>query len=565
MSADGPFELHSQALGALPIVGRFLERMRLAVLLERYLPDADRRCALSASRAIGVLVRNLCVSREPLYGLGDWAARHDPRALGFSAGELLGLNDDRVGRALDRLFDADRASLLTDLLLGVICEFGIDCSQLHNDSTTISVHGSYTQADGRERAGNPTIALTHGHSKDHRPDLKQLMVILTVSADGSVPLAGRVCDGNTSDVRTHIETWEGLRALVGREDFLYVADCKLVSRENLDHIDTQDGRFLSVLPRSRPETARLTQWTAEGGPQWREAARCPAARKHMPDDLWSVTPAPITSTEGYRLVWVHSTRKHELDQQARHDQLARGLAELEALAARLAGPRCRFKERAAVEHAAAEALRRTGTSKLIDFQVTQHLEQRTREEPRPHGRIARRRLQKTRFTLHWQTNEAALASEAAAYGCFALITNDQHLTDTELLAAYRYQPNLEKRHHQLKSVLGAAPIYLKSPARIEALITCQFIALLTHALIERELRHAMTRHNIQQLPIYPERRTSHDPTAARIFDLFADLQHHRITHDGATIQHFPPTLSETHQQLLTLLSIPPAAYRQTNH
>ena len=94
---------------------------------------------MSAAAAIGVLIANLCVEREPLYGLGEWAARVRPGLLGLSADEVELLNDDRVGRALDQLFDCDRASLLTELVLGAICEFQIDCSQLHNDSTSITL------------------------------------------------------------------------------------------------------------------------------------------------------------------------------------------------------------------------------------------------------------------------------------------------------------------------------------------------------------------------------------------------------------------------------------------
>ena len=90
-----------------------------------------------------------------------------------------------------------------------------------------------------------------------------------------------------------------------------------------------------------------------------------------------------------------------------------------------------------------------------------------------------------------------------------------------MLAAYRYQPNLEKRHHELKSVQDAAPVTLKSPLRIEALFACQFIALLTYCLIERELRNAMTQHQIHELPLYHEQRACTAPTAARIFDQFA--------------------------------------------
>ena len=70
--------------------------------------------------------------------------------------------------------------------------------------------------------------ITFGHSKDHRPDLKQLVWILTVSADGAVPIAYRLADGNTVDDPTHVPTWDGLVALLGRVDFLYVADCQAV-------------------------------------------------------------------------------------------------------------------------------------------------------------------------------------------------------------------------------------------------------------------------------------------------------------------------------------------------
>src|SRR6266545_1396275 len=92
---------------------------------------------------------------------------------------------DRIGRALQKLFEADRASLLTELIVGVVGEFGVDTSELHNDSTSVSMHGAYRSADGTPRGGKPTAAVTFGHSKDHRPDLKQLVWILTVSADGA--------------------------------------------------------------------------------------------------------------------------------------------------------------------------------------------------------------------------------------------------------------------------------------------------------------------------------------------------------------------------------------------
>ncbi len=173
MTAAGPFELASEVLGPLPVVNHFLDRIGLAGRLDRHLPADDRRLRLAPATVIGVVVRNLIVGHLPLYALGEWAAPYQPALLGLSAGDAEALNDDRVGRTLDRLFDADRASLITEVVLGVIRDFDLDVSQLHNDSTTVTFSGAYKGATGRARAGQATPAITYGHNKDwrspHRP------------------------------------------------------------------------------------------------------------------------------------------------------------------------------------------------------------------------------------------------------------------------------------------------------------------------------------------------------------------------------------------------------------
>lgn len=101
---------------------------------------------------------------------------------------------------------------------------------------------------------------------------------------------------------------------------------------------------------------------------------------------------------------------------------------------------------------------------------------------------------------------------------------------------------------------------LKSPFRIEALFSCQFIALLVNCLIERERRRAMTREGIHQLPLYHEQRACTAPTAVRIFDHFAGVQRHHLTRDGDHIQSFEPKLTALQRQLLELVGVPASAY-----
>jgi transposase len=187
---------------------RFIERIELKELLSQYLPSKENQ-KLSHADAILLFVRNILLERHPLYKLSEWAARFDPHLVGLEETKPSVLNDDRVGRSLDALFDADRASLLTNLVLKVIEEFSIELSQLHNDSTTVTVYGEYKQ-NRSMRNGKPSLALLRGHNKDFRPDLKQLLFTLTVSRDGAVPIHYKGYDGNTTDDKTHIQTWEAL-------------------------------------------------------------------------------------------------------------------------------------------------------------------------------------------------------------------------------------------------------------------------------------------------------------------------------------------------------------------
>lgn len=99
--------------------------------------------------------------------------------------------------------------------------------------------------------------------------------------------------------------------------------------------------------------------------------------------------------------------------------------------------------------------------------VTESIEETIRQEKRGRpGKDTRYvKTTKTRYALEIEIEAEQVRHDAASDGCFPLITNDRELTDTEILTAYPYQPNLEKRHHQLKSVQDAAPMTLKSPAR----------------------------------------------------------------------------------------------------
>ena len=541
-----------------------LDRLGFDSLVSSLLPEPDRRCLIEPAGAISVLVRNLCVGRRPLYGLAHWAAACAPDLLGLGEGQAVGLNDDKVGRALDTLFASDRASLLTELSLRVIRRYRIEVSELHNDSTSITLYGAYRQAAGKARAGVRPPVPERGYSKDHRGDLKQLVEILTVSADGAIPIAHRLVDGSTEDSTTHIETWDSLVAMVGTESFTYIADCKLATRDNLDHIAAKGGRFLTILPRSRKEDEVGRRWIAGRDIDWQEIARAPGKRKADPDEVYSAAESPTPSSEGHRIVWIRSSDKRVHDALVRTERVERALSKLGALADKLGAGRSKMSSVTAVEDAATAVLAETGTAKWVRVDVSEVLEVSHRQERRGRpGRETRyRRVEHHRYSISVNVDADAVAYEAASDGCFPFITNER-LTPAELLRMYKAQPRLERRHATFKGVIEAAPLTLKSDSRIDALGLCLYVALLVHALVERELRTAMADKGIASLPLYYEDRACAAPSAARVFEVLEPLCATSILCAGHLLASVPPSLDPLQRQILGLLRIPLAAYHHT--
>jgi transposase len=548
--------LSSYTIGVLPILDRLFDRLRLEPILRDHLPREGRRSRIATTTGLLLLLKNLLVAREPLYGLGEWAARQVPGLLGLSPAQLPSLNDDRVGRCLDRLFDADIPTLTLAVVIHAVREFKVDLDELHNDSTTITLHGDYETADQeRTLRGRLRLAVTWGHNKDHRPDLKQLLYILTVARDGAVPVQFRVQSGNATDDRSHRDTWDFLGKLTGRRDFLYVADCKLATAENMAYIHRHGGRFLSVLPRTRGEDAAFRAEILSGRVDWRVIYD-----KYEDDELvdrFSIHEPEVTSVEGYRLIWYHSARKAEQDAAARQQRIERALLRLAELRQRLASPRTRHRERAKVAEAVEAILGETGTEAWIEVTIEERTEEAFRQQRRgrPTAETLYVKRERKRFELEHRVDLARLSEEARCDGIFPLITNEAAMSAKDLLLAYKVQPMIEKRFGQLKTDFVVAPVFLKEVSRIQALLCVYFLALLVESLLERELRRAMEREGIESLPLYPEGRACRRPTARKVIDLFEDVQRHELSAGRRPAVVFTTKPSRLQRRILRLLNM----------
>jgi len=555
--------LRSCSIGALPILHSFFQRMNLEAILQTHLPPEDRRTRVPFARALLLLVSNLLIAREPLYGLGEWAARFDPRQLGLSAEQVLALNDDRVGRCLTAFFGCNRPAFILDLIRHVIGAFHLNLDELHNDSTTVSFFGAYREAaEEKKRRGQTTPAITWGHSKDHRPDLKQLLYILTITTDGSVPIHYRAASGNVTDDTTHRDNWNLLCQIAGHRDFLYVADCKLATMENMSFIAGKGGRFVSVLPRTRKEDAAFRARLLQGEIRWQPLWAKYDDRGEV-SDHFTVAEGPLATPEGYRLWWFASTQKTELDLAARSIRLQRAEQRLRQLQEKLRSPRTRLRDRGKVEEAVTKILESSEMTEFIKVTLNERQEEtyRQRHRGRPGKNTEYVKKVIRRLALAYTIDAEQLARERKTDGIFPLVTNDLQLSAMAVLHAYKAQPQIEKRFEQLKTDFEVAPVFLKDVGRIEALLGVYFLVLLVEALIERKLREAMMHHQIESLPLYPEGRPCRHPTTRRVIDLFEPIQRHTLEQAGSEPTCHITELSPLQRRILRLLGVADTSYR----
>lgn len=546
--------LKRRFVGGLPLLYRLTERIGLRALFERYVASHGND-QVPVVDTLMLLVYNLTLGKDPLYELQAWVDGLDGRAIGYSDLAAEKFSDDRFGRALERLYKADRASLMTELVTTVVRTFALELARIHNDSTTVKACGEYP---GRTASG---LALKRGHSKDHRPDLKQLVFSLSVSADGAVPVHHKVYAGNRTDDTTHIETWNTVRKLAPAGDFLYVADSKLCTDEQLHYIVQRAGRAITIIPETWAEVAAFKAELRTTRKAKQEIWRRPKPEDDEQSEYFSVFVGEHTTEKrGYRIHWIYSSDKRKRDRMSREQRLRKAETALMALNAKLNTRTLKEKEN--IEAAAGAIVDAHQLKGLLRLDIGT-----SREESRVklgRGRPGKNARYETRIraihTLTWTRDTQALSAESRLDGIFPLLSTDTTLSAKEVLQAYKYQPRLEKRFSQFKSTHNAAPLLFKNITRVEANMFLFFVALIIQALIEREVRKKMTEEGRKALHIYPEERKAAHPTTNKILDRFEPLSTYSLMEDGQVVEEFKDDLTETQKLLLSYLNLSEQEY-----
>lgn len=536
-------KLNRYRVGELPLIYEIAERMNLRDILYEFFPTQKNE-EIPIAETLMLLICNLTIAKEPLYELDEWVKKIDLGAIGLSAYRNVRFTDDRFGKVLDKLFECDRASLMTRIVIAAIQAFNINLEKICNDSTSVKAFGKY---NGKTPSG---LEFKKGNSKDHRPDLKQLVYSLSISQDGAVPIHHKVYSGNRNDDTTHIETWTTLTKICNRKDFIYVADCKLCTDKQLSFIAENGGKAITVIPENWKEVSEFKNKLREKKKRKKEI--CRRKTDNGTNYSYVFTEKCYTNNRGYRIYWILSTHKQEYDYESRQKNLKKAESELRALLPKI--NKQKLKTEKAIREKCDKILKHHGVSSFFKIDISQTTEEYF-VRVRGNGKNEKEKRINIIYILSWNRDKKALKQERNVDGIFPLLTTDEKISAKEAFFAYKYQPKLEKRFSQFKSTHNAAPIFFKEVKRVEANMFVFFIALMLQALIEREVRSKMIEHNLKSLTVYPEGRESVYPTTSKIFDTFSSTSTYEIVENDVLQEHYQDELSEVQQKILEMLGM----------
>ncbi|NCC85617.1 MAG: IS1634 family transposase [Clostridia bacterium] len=476
--------------GHLPMAAAYCRHLQIAQTIDTL---AASEMQLSPGQAVTAMVLDVLSGRSPLYHVKDFLAGQDIELL---LGEDLDperFSDYTLARSLDAIAACGTGRIVTELGIKAVQQFQLDTSAVSFDTTSTSVWGEY-ERDEQEAGPNVTL----GHSKDQQPQLKQFMTEL-LCVDRGVPIFSRVVDGNASDKNLNNEMLQRIGKLMkahglGPGAFVYVADSAMVTQDNLALLG--DNRFISRLPATF-SACDLAIQEAIARDAWSEPQilqEISSSPSRPPAQYKAYETTVEIDGSIYRAVVIHSSAHDKRRQKKVERQLASSRTALEKVIKKLRTEYfCEADARSAVEDARKN---NKGGLHVIRGDIQEY---ETRRPGRPPKNQSAPTATRYRVTWTIDENKSAIEELIKQAGCFVLITNmpqtgPDALDSLGVLRTYKGQYGVENDFAFLKDPLIVNDLFLKTPARIDALGVVLVIALLVARLMEVHMRRYLEIH-----------------------------------------------------------------------
>jgi len=491
-------DLHTAHLGHLPLVRALITQLGIDEVLDELLPK-DPRNRVSDAQCVAAMILNVLSGRCALYSMPQFFEHVDSAVILGSDCPPDALNDARLAAALDHLFDVGTDTVMSAVARRYLERDPSKAYSAYLDTTSLSVHGAY---DVIPAEGAPT--LRRGFSKDHRPDLKQLIFGLSLHGAAGIPLTSTSLDGNTSDKQANEWTIEALAGLLPEEDDVtLVGDSKLVDAELIGRLQYEGFHFVSLVPLTYAVRTELVEHVRVEGDELPELARAPGPRKADPDRVYRgasfrrpmAVVHPTTGDKDERemtLLVVHSDSQELGFDNAFEKRLVKEERRFHTAVKKANKRKFRCREDA---EAARDEVLRILELQSCDLQVVEVEIVEKRSKP---GRPKKGETPpvRTEYRLEYEEldpDEEGVARARFHASHYVLVTDRDDWDDARILDEYRQQSMIEgsSGFRWLKNVAHVAPVFLKTPHRIAALGLVFMLALMVRNYLQFELRSGL--------------------------------------------------------------------------
>ena len=486
----------------LSMANEVLQSIRFRERIDQSVQWDEAQCGVTPGNLASALILTMFFDkRPPLWRVDQWYddMNADTQALFGPEAYCYKLNDDALGRMLDKLYEAGLGNLFIQICIQALAKYDIAYTRTHSDTTTISFYGGYKikqpvqtgeidRVTEKEAGGSAAaVRIVRGYNKDHRPECNQVVVGKIVTEHG-IPLGMATMNGNTSDVEWNRKALDILEEIHrnGYSQGMYVADCKLMTKDLFDRLTDPDRpiKFVSRVPANFADTLERR-----------------VLEKAYKQDIW-IDLGQLGS--GKRAAYYHG-QSFEMEV---HDKTVRLLA-VRSSAGSERWEHKQEKLQCKLEEAMAQTMSKQFAC-LADAQKEYERFRKTmRENPyttsvqyecgqrtvRPVGRPSVKSLKTPKNAESWSikiTNKGLNESRAQALRqqeeSFVLITNCPEMDDAQILRSYKEQQVVEIDFRYLKDSSVCSCVFLKTPQRIEALLMLMHVVLLVRSLLQYRLR-----------------------------------------------------------------------------
>ena len=555
----------------IPLLLAMMEQLQLPETLDKHLGNHGHQRGVSNGWVATIwLVFILSEGKHTKMHVQEWVEKrwHLLSKLSGQTLRLEDFSDDRLTLVLRRLSDLTKWH-------GIESELWTFAAVVHE----VALNG--VRLDSTTSFGYHTVheegLMQHGHSKDHRPDLPQLKLMMAVAEPAGEPMACDVHSGESADDPLYLPLIERVRALVGGRSLLYTGDGKMAARETRGDLITHGDNYLTVLPRTGKTAQSWETWLTPivDGEQiatlvWREGELLGAGYEF-------VRSQEVTDAEGQKQVWdervqlVRSLALARTETQRLHKRLEKATAALNALTPPPGRGRRKFTDIDALLTAIDQVLSRHRVQELLQVVIVTEEKQETRYIGPGRGSPNRptRTETEVRYRITAVTQDTgAIARHQDRLGWRAYVTSlpDTNWSLTDSVVHYRAGHVVEQDFHALKDrPLGLSPLYVHRSDQITGMTHLLTLALRVLLLVQNKVRQALEQQGQTLTGLYEGQpgRVTDRPTGQRILRAFARAELTRVgmEMEGQRLWQLTP-LPPLLIQVLALLGVPNHVYFQ---